>query len=415
MLKNKKFLEQLMGLVGMLIVVSGLSFYAGINYGKNQRETIYLTELSGSINPPLSNEVKSDFNLFWEAWSVLKKDYIDADTLNDQNLIYGSITGLIDSAKDPYTVFLPPKEAERFEEDIEGSFGGIGAEIGIRKEQLIIIAPLNDSPAAKAGLRAMDKILEINGTSTVGIDISEAVSYIRGPIGTEAGLLILRKDWDKPKEIKIIRSLITVPTLKWEMISQPAEKNIAYFKLSSFNSSANRLFYQASLESLTKGTSGVILDLRNNPGGFLEVAVDLAGWFIKRGDTVVIERFKNSPEKIFKANGNEAWRNIPLVILINEGSASASEILAGALRDQLGVKLIGAKTFGKGSVQTLQELKGGSTIKVTVAKWVLPKGEVLEKKGIEPDYAVELTEADIEKEKDPQLDKAIEVLQLIMK
>src|SRR3989344_2413508 len=351
MLKNKKFLEQLMGLVGMLIVVSGLSFYAGINYGKNQRETIYLTELSVSINPPLSNEVKSDFNLFWEAWSVLKKDYIDADTLNDQNLIYGSITGLIDSAKDPYTVFLPPKEAERFEEDIEGSFGGIGAEIGIRKEQLVIIAPLDDSPSAKAGLRAMDKILEINGTSTVGMDIGEAVGYIRGPIGTEVKLLILRKDWDKHKEFKIKRDLITVPTLKWEM--KPG--NIAYFKLNSFNSSANRLFYQASLESLTKGTSGVILDLRYNPGGFLEVAVDLAGWFIKRGDTVVIERFKNSPEKIFKANGNESWRNIPLVILINEGSASASEILAGALRDQLGVKLIGAKTFGKGSVQTLYQ------------------------------------------------------------
>ena len=325
-------------------------------------------------------------------------------------MIYGAIEGLVNAADDPYTVFLPPQEAKQFQEDIEGSFGGIGAEIGIRKEQLVVITPLDDTPASKAGLKAGDRILEINGTSTAGMDIGAAISLIRGKVGTEVKFIILGKDAEKPKEVEITRALITIPTLKWEI----KEGNIAYMKLSSFNAQALRLFYQASLETLLQGADGLVLDLRNNPGGFLEVAVDIGGWFLKRGDVVVIERFKNADDKVFRANGNEAWRRFPVVLLVNEGTASAGEILAGSLQDQKGVKLVGQKTFGKGSVQTLQELSDGSTLKVTVAKWVLPGGRILEKNGIDPDYKIELTEKDSENGKDPQLDKAIEILKTML-
>lgn len=395
---------------GIIILIGIISFVVGFSFGKSKPVDVNITGLEGNLNPPTSTNAKTDFNLFWQTWDVLKREFIDSDNLENKALIYGAIEGLVNAADDPYTVFLPPQEAKQFQEDIEGSFGGIGAEIGIRKEQLVVIAPLDDTPASKAGLKAGDRILEINGTSTAGMDIGAAISLIRGKVGTEVKFIILGKDAEKPKEVEITRALITIPTLKWEI----KEGNIAYMKLSSFNAQALRLFYQASLETLLRGADGLVLDLRNNPGGFLEVAVDIGGWFLKRGDVVVIERFKNADDKVFRANGNEAWRRFPVVLLVNEGTASAGEILAGSLQDQKGVKLVGQKTFGKGSVQTLQELSDGSTLKVTVAKWVLPGGRILEKNGIDPDYKIELTEKDSENGKDPQLDKAIEILKTML-
>ena len=243
-------------------------------------------------------------------------------------------------------------------EDISGEFGGIGAEIDIRDEQLMIVAPLKSTPAERAGLKGGDKILAINGTPTAGLtDVNEAVKKIRGPVGEEVILTILRNGWVKPREITVVREVIQIPTLDLEV----RDGKIAHIKLYSFNEKAVYAFHNAIIEAALKGADGIVLDLRNNPGGFLEVAVNLAGWFVDKGSVVTTEEFRSGEKRDFRANGNSALKSVPTVILVNRGSASASEILAGALRDHLGIKLIGEKTFGKGTVQELQDLRDGSS------------------------------------------------------
>jgi carboxyl-terminal processing protease len=220
----------------------------------------------------------------------------------------------------------------------------------------------------------------------------------------------MRDGWEKPKEVKIVRDTIVAPTLDFEM----KEGNVAYIRLHSFNANANRLFYQAVLQGLSRGAKGMVLDMRNNPGGYLEVAVDLAGWFVPRGMIVVSEEGRAGVTQEFRAEGNAALEKFPVVVLVNGGSASASEILAGALRDLRDVKLVGEKTFGKGTVQQIVELRDGSSMKLTIAHWVLPSGKVLEGEGLEPDIEVVLSDEDLESENDVQLTKALEVLRPMM-
>ena len=308
--------------------------------------------------------------------------------------------------KDPHTIFLPPSDAKKFEEDVSGRFGGIGAEIGTRDEQLVIIAPIKDSPADLAGLQAKDKIIEVDGKFVATMDVNEAVKLIRGEIGTEVTLKILRNGWEKPKEFKIVRDEIKAPTLDWDV----KEGNILHIKLYAFNENAPYLFYRAIVDGALKGADGIVLDMRNNPGGYLEVAVNLSGWFVPKGTVVTTEAFRDGNDRVFRTTGNGALKDVPVVVLVNGGSASASEILAGALRDLKSSPLVGEKTFGKGSVQELQPLKDGSSLKITVAKWVMPKGAVIDKIGLSPDYEVKITEEDIKKDADPQLTKAFEVL-----
>jgi len=229
---------------------------------------------------------------------------------------------------------------------------------------------------------------------------------IRGPRGSEVTLTIFREEWEKTKEIKIVREIIEIPSLKWEI----KDENIAYIKLYHFTEKASLDFSQTAIEILNSSAKKIILDLRNNPGGYLEVAQDIAGWFLERGQIVVIEDFGQGKQKEYKAKGNGLLFSYPLVILINQGSASGAEILAGALRDNRGILLIGEKSFGKGSVQELEKLTEGSSLKITIARWLTPKGELITDKGLEPDIKVEMTDEDYEQERDPQLDKAIEVI-----
>ncbi len=314
---------------------------------------------------------------------------------------------MVKSLDDPYTVFLKPEDSKIFLEDIKGSFEGIGIEIDIRKDQLQVVSPLEGTPAQKAGLRAGDKILQINGTSTADMAIDEAVKLIRGPAGTEVTLTVFRQDWDGPKEIKITRGVIEVPSLKLEI----RDDGIAYLKLYQFSEKADYDFSTAAVEILNSNAQKIILDLRNNPGGYLEVAQDIAGWFLERGQIVTIEDFGAGAEKKeYKALGNARLLPYQIVILINKGSASASEILAGALRDNRDVKLIGETSFGKGSVQEMEKLAEGSSLKITVAKWLTPKGEFITDKGLEPDIKVEMSEENYAEGRDPQLDKAIEII-----
>lgn len=402
----KRFLLIGISAITAIAVIGGIfyfGYYFGFKSGTEKPQTVIIRGIS-NLEEGQPKDV--DFSLFWDSWKILKDKFVDAGKVNNQALVYGAISGMLNSLKDPHTVFMPPIDAKKFNEDISGEFSGIGAEIGIRNDQLVVISPLKETPAEKAGLKAGDKILKIDDKDTYGLAVDEAVKLIRGPKQTKVVLTISRDGWEKAQEIIIIRDTIQVPTLDFEM----KENGIAYFHLYNFYENAPLLFYKSVVKAAVNNPKGIILDLRNNPGGYLEIAVNLAGWFLNSGNLVVSEEYRSGNKDEFKANGNGFFKDMPMVVLINEGSASASEILAGALRDNRNIKLIGKKSFGKGTVQELQQLKDGSSIKITIAHWLTPNGQLIDKNGIKPDYEVSISEEDAKNSKDPQLEKAIEIL-----
>lgn len=386
--------------VGILLISFG--FMAG--YYKAAEQISYAGEAGVYVD---DEAIDADFNLFWEAWQKLRLNHVKAPEKTDQDFLYGAIDGLTKIFDDPNTNFFPPAETTKFIEDVSGSFAGIGAEIANKNDKLVVVSPLKDSPAQRAGLLPGDFIIKINGDDSEEMDVNRAVTLIRGEINTTVVLTINREGLEKPKDISIVREEIVLPTTDHEYLENDT---ILHLSLYSFNDKAPAQFQEILSKVFLRGTRGIVLDLRNNPGGYLEVANTLAGWFLPRGELVVTERFRSGAEVHFRAHGNGALRSMPMVILINGGSASASEILAGALRDWRKVPLIGTQSYGKGTVQELLELSDGSSLKVTIANWVMPLGDILDKDGIEPDYVVEVTEEDIESEYDAQLEKAIEVL-----
>lgn len=386
------------GIGGLLLVILGGVFFAGATFGAKQPPKIIITNPKDIVN--------LDFSLFWEAVRTLKDNYVDVNGITDKKILDGAIRGALGATSDPYTTYFPPVEAEKFQQDLSGSFGGVGAELGFRNGQIIIIAPLKKSPAERAGLKAADAIVKVGATSTEGMSVDDAVKLIRGVPGTKITLEIFREGWKKERPFEITREVIQVPTADFEI----RDGNVGYIHLYNFNANSPQLFYNAAFSVLTRGARGIVLDLRNNPGGFLDAAVDISGWFVKRGDVVVKERLRNGEVTERRTNGNEAFLQMPVVVLVNEGSASAAEILAGALRDLRAAKLVGQKTFGKGSVQEIQSLSDGSQLKITVAKWLTPADSEIDKKGLEPDVAVEMKDENSAKGIDPQLDKAVELL-----
>jgi carboxyl-terminal processing protease len=366
-------------------------FAGGFYFGKSQCE----------ICPP--QEI--DFSLFWEAYHKLKENFVDKDKIVPQKIIYGAVSGMVKSLGDPYTVFLDPEESKIFQEDVKGYFEGVGMEIGIRKGQLTVIAPLEGTPAQRAGIRSGDVILEVDGTSTVDMTLDEAVRLIRGPKGTKVKLTIMREGWEEPKVIEIVRDVIEIPSLKWEL-----KDGIIYIKIYQFSEKARNDFNKLANRILNLDSKKIILDLRDNPGGYLEVAVDIAGWFLEKDKVVAIEKYSSGAKEDYKSGGPAKFSDYKICVLINKGSASASEILAAALRDNLGVMLIGEKSFGKGSIQKLERLSGGASLKITIAKWLTPKGEQISQVGLKPDIEVKMEEKDLEEERDPQLEKALEIL-----
>ena len=348
-----------------------------------------------------------NFSLFLDAYNKLQEKFIDPEKIDDQKIIYGAIEGMAKSLGDPYTSFFSPEDAQRFAQDLSGTFEGIGAEIGIKKNQLTIVAPLEGTPAQEAGLKAGDSILEINGKNTSDFTTEEAVNLIRGPKGTYVTLTIYRDGWPSAKDIEITRQTIKIDSTKWEL----KDGNIAYVQIFQFDESLSGDFKNGVYQILQSPAKKIILDLRNNPGGYLETAQEIAGYFLKKGQTVTIEDFGEGKEQnIYVSQGNGELANYPIVVLINQGSASASEILAGTLRDNRNVRLIGEKSFGKGSVQEVVDLRGGSFLKITIAKWLTPKGNFISEVGLDPDVKIEITDQDIELNNDPQLDKALEII-----
>lgn len=392
-----------------LVAVFGLGFAAGqgSKIGSN----------SGTINinkGDVSNN--ADYSLLWDALDELNSKFVDRP-LDQQKLLYGAISGLVSATGDPYTTFFDPQQAEQFQEELNGSFDGIGAEIGVKDSQIVIIAPLDETPAQKAGLQPGDAILSINNESTSGLSVEQAVSKIRGKAGTEVTLTVLHEKQNKPTEIKITRARIEIKSVKLESkevdgstAAGGTSKKIAWLKVARFGEDTKSLFDHSVDVILAGNYSGVILDLRNNPGGYLDVSVNLASNWVENGKVVVKEKGYSNREKDYKAEGLARLKGIKTIVLVNEGSASASEIVAGALQDYKLATLVGEKTFGKGSVQELSELKGKSELKITVAKWFTPNGRGIDKTGLEPDVKVEMTIDDYNNKKDPQMDKALELL-----
>jgi carboxyl-terminal processing protease len=381
--------------LGIGVIAVGM-FGAGLFIGKASVPTV-----SGDTNPV-------GLALFWDAYNKLEQNYIDPSKITDQNVVYGAIAGMTSRLGDPYTAFFDPEKAKAFQQDLAGSFDGVGIEVGNKKGQLVIIAPLKDSPADKAGLKAGDLIVKIAGKSTSDMAEDQAVDMIRGRKGDSITLTIFREGWPQPKDFALIRDTIKVPSVDWEL----KDSNVAYIHIYQFDQNLSADFKKIALDILKSPAKKIVLDLRNNPGGYLEVAQDIAGWLLPKGQVVTLEDFgKGKTRQQYAAAGNADFAQWPMVVLMNKGSASASEILAGALRDDRGIQLVGEKSFGKGSVQDLVYLSdNASFLKITIAKWLTPKGASISEVGLNPDTAVTVTDNDLQNHNDPQLKKALEII-----
>ena len=403
-------------LVIFVVIVGGGGFMAGLIYGQKAElarrladpQAILLGKLSGLYQQDKQGRLSSDidFSLFWQTWDLIKANYVDQDKLTDKQMFYGALSGLVSSVDDPYTVFMNPEESKLFNEDLTGTFSGIGAEVGLRNDVVTIIAPLAGTPAERAGLRSGDKVYAIDKQSTVGLTVDEAVKKIRGDKGTTVTLTIARNG-DKLRDISITRDTIVVKSVA---TNYDQASGLYTITVSNFNADTEPLFQAAIQDIERQKPRGLILDLRNNPGGYLDAAVAIASFWISDG-VIVSEQFSNqSATQPQHARGLAPLAGLPTVVLINQGSASASEIVAGALMDHQQATTIGKTTYGKGSVQVVRDLPDGSMVKITTAKWLTPNGTSINDKGIKPNIEVELTEDDFNKNVDPQMVKARQFL-----
>ena len=421
---SKKFFLKIIAFILVLGATNIISYGAGIFTGK---ENLVKLQPNYIIDNTLEKPVITDFSIFWEVWNRLSDNFLEKDKLDSQKMVYGSISGMVQSLGDPYTTFFTPSEAESFNEELSGQYEGVGMVVGNKDGQLTVISPFKDSPSDRAGLKPEDKILKIDETFTKDLSIEAAVKIIKGPKGSNVRLLISRNNWKEPKEFTIKRENIKIPTLEKEIVG--AAGDIALIKIYQFNRILPAEFGRAAEEVLnTPSVRGLIIDLRNNPGGFLDVAQEITGWFLPKEQVITWQDMgKDKEKKAYKSNGPAAFEKYKIAVLINNGSASGSEIMAGALRDQLGVKLIGEKSFGKGSVEEQISLTDESSLKVTIAKWLTPNGTSIDKEGLKPDIEVNPSsstsavssvpngsgqgEEQASNEEDVQLQKAIEFLE----
>jgi carboxyl-terminal processing protease len=413
--EKKPFYKNGLFFLFLLIFFSAAAFIGGMMFAVRndvvkeiaRKDLTYIGQITGKYtqdkNGILAKDV--DFNLFWDVWKKLEELYVDKDKINEKVMFYGAIKGLVASVGDPYTVFMEPIIAKEFSDDLAGTFEGIGAEVGIKNDILTIISPLPDMPAEKSGLKAGDKVYAIDNEPTSGLSVDEAVRKIRGPKDTNVILTILRDGAEATKDYTITRGAIAIKSI----ITTERDDGIFVIKVTNFNNDTEILFNEAIATVIEKKSKGIILDLRNNPGGYLETAIEMTSEWIEK-DVVVIEKFSDDKKNEYLSRGRARMKNIPTVVLVNEGSASASEIVAGALQDKHQGKIVGQQTFGKGSVQTLENFGDGSSLKVTVAKWLTPNGRSINEEGIMPDVTVDYTLENYEKDEDPQFDKAVEMI-----
>lgn len=405
-------------IIGVLLVILG--GVVGFKLGSGQR-VVGISKLADSI-PQISRltnvEVPQDrsssvaFNQFWEVWARLERDYIEPQKLDAEKMVYGAISGMVDAIGDPYTLYLPPEEQKRSAQDLNGSFEGVGIQLGYKNDTLVVVAPLKGLPAEQAGIQAGDYILHIKDAQknidrdTTGITLPEAVSLIRGEKGSTVTLTMLREG-GQPEDKTLPRDTIVIPSVEMSFVEDQG-KRIAHITLSKFGDKTRQEWGEIVTQIVAEkqNISGVVLDLRNNPGGYLDEAINIASEFIPDG--VVVTQKGRYSEQAYTVTRKGRLIGVPVVIVMNKGSASASEIVSGALRDRLGVKLVGENSFGKGTVQDAQsDLPDGAGLHVTIAKWLLPSGEWINEKGLAPDIEAQTIPSD---GKDEALTKAIEQL-----
>lgn len=419
---NLKVIRNLFITLSVIVIVFGTGYRAGqkgIGSGPLNSAGI----LSGN---PVAD--RADLTLFWDVWDRLHKYYVDKNALNNTKLINGAISGMVSSLGDPYTVFLPPEQNKEVKDDLGGLFEGIGAQLGVEDKKIVVMSPLKDSPAQKAGIKAGDWIVKVDGTDTSSWTLYEAVSKIRGPKGTSINLTVIHKNTTTPETIKVVRDTITVSSVDWELKNARCSggdsfscevvqsacqdcKKIVYLRLSRFGDDTSEQWNKAVDQILekekTENPAGIVFDLRDNPGGYLSGSVFIASEFLPDG-TVVIQDSVRTGRQVYTVDRAGRLLTIPVVVLINKGTASAAEIVAGSLKERGRAKLVGDTSFGKGSVQEAQDLAGGAGIHITTAKWLLPSGTWINGKGIDPDVKIE--NSDSSPENDLQLTKGIEVL-----
>ncbi len=411
--------------VALIVLIAFLGgYFFGIN--KVNFELKHFTPKVTIVNKePVASASTVDFSLFWSVWDKIVNGYYDKKVVDPQKMLYGAISGMVQSLGDPYTMFLPPVQQTSFQQQLAGQFTGIGAELGMKDKQIIIISPLVGSPAEKAGIKAQDTILGVDGVNVANWTLPQAVEKIRGPKGTKVVLQILHKGSESTVNITIVRDVITVKSVDgWvkqikniDTIgdslknSDKKDDSIVYLRLSQFGDNTNKDWSALVATLLPKINSehpkGVIVDLRNNPGGYLTDAVYIASEFLPIGTSVVLQ--DNGIDKTpLSVNRQGNLMNIPVVVLINKGSASASEIVSGALRDNKRAKLVGDISFGKGTIQQALDLGSGAGLHVTIAKWLTPNGTWVHGKGLTPDVQISLDPKD--PARDTQLEKAINIL-----
>lgn len=396
----------------LIIVLAVGSFAGGVWYAAPEKlgpgfarvKNRQIVITGAGAEAPDAIKQKVNFGEYWDLWNGLK-DKFYKQPVDDAELFYGSLEGMAASLKDPYTVFFRPKDAEEFSKEIAGTFSGIGAEIGIKHDALVVVHALPDTPAARAGLRTLDAILAIDGVSTSGMAVDAAVGKIRGPKGTEVKLTLLRGA-GAPFEVKIVRDNIQIKSVTWKMETAPGGAKVAHVSLTQFNGDTQGLLDQAIREFLGEKPAGVILDMRGNPGGYFDAAVSVAGEWVTN-DVIAYQKYKDGSQQEFRSRGKARLAGTPTVVLINEGSASATEIVTGALQDAGVATVVGEKSFGKGLVQDLENFPDGSSLKITVAQWTTPKGRFINEIGIIPDVLVSFNEDDYNADRDPQLDAAL--------
>lgn len=394
--KNIKFY------IGVTVVLV-LVFVTGAFTGYSRRPWIDRVMAVTNKDPQVVTD--ADFSPFWKVWNIINEKYPNPEVSTAQDRVWAATQGLMASLHDPYSVFFPPKDAKSFNEQIKGEFTGVGMEVGIKDGLLTVVAPLKNTPAERAGIKSGDKIVKINDTSTTDLPLDKAIEMMRGEKGTSVTLTTYHEGDEVPKEIVIVRDTISIPTIDHTIL----DNGVHVISLYSFDANAANLFRDEILSFKDSESEQLIIDLRGNPGGYLDAAVNMASWFLPAGTTIVKENYGDKqPQDILKSKGYNIFnKDLKMAILVDGGSASASEIFAGALSEHKIAKLIGLQTFGKGSVQELIPVTDDTYVKVTIAKWLTPNGVSISEKGLTPDIVIKSNKGDQIGKADVQMDRAI--------
>jgi len=392
-------------LVGLVLLAG--AFSGGILVGAATAKPVSQT-VSAPVSP--TGEMETLFAPFWETWKLVHEQYVD-QPVNDLELMRGAIRGMLTSLGDKHTSYMDPTEYQQSTEPLAGEYEGIGAWVDTSGDYLTIISPIPNTPADKAGLKSGDKVIAVDGKDMTGTQPDLVLRQVKGPAGTKVKITIQREGEKKPLDFELVRSKIVIASVESKML----DGNIAYVKIVTFGDKTTAELKAALTDLMAKNPAGMVLDLRNNGGGYLTTAIEVVSQFVKEG-VVMYEEYGDGTKNSFTAIPGGMATDIPLVVLVNEGTASASEITAGAIQDYLRGKLVGTVTYGKGSVQNWLPLNDNEgAVRITVARWLTPKERQINEKGLTPEFIVEITEADVKAEKDPQLEKAVDLLKMMIK